>query len=80
MLGLAGFSLVVSGGYALASVGGLLIVVASPVVEPGSRHAGFIVMACGFSGCGSQTLEQRFTSWSTGLDALRHVQSSQTKD
>ena len=35
VLGLAGFSLVVSGGYPLAAVGGLLIVMASPVVESG---------------------------------------------
>ena len=51
-----------------------------PCDPMGSRHAGLIIMACGLSRFCSQALERRFRSWSTGLDALRHVESSQTKD
>ena len=56
-----GFSLVsANGGYSLAVVSGLLIVVASLVAEHGLKGSqASIAAACWLSSCGSQALEHR---------------------
>ena len=52
-----GFSLIAaSGGYSLAMVCGLLVLVASLVVEA------YRIAACGLSSCGSLALERRLNS------------------
>ena len=75
-----GFSLfVVSGGYSPVAVHGLLIAMASLVVEHrlyGSQAS--VAEAHGLRSCGSWALEHRLNS--CGLVALRHVECSWIRD
>ena len=66
-----------SGGNSVVVVLGLLTAVASLAVEHGLWGARTSVVR-GLSSCGSQALEHRLGS--CGLVALRHVESSWTRD